>query len=174
MTSPPPGTNPIPGPLLTPEQYDDLVGASDEVRIAAASAKIRSYCRWHVGPALTETVVLDGRNGRVLPVPSLLITEVAEVLEDGTAVEVEWSSVGLLRHPQRWTKRWRGVQVTLTHGFDPVPAELARIVADVAARLPEPGMNAVEKVGPFEYAGGTAFTPDEIDVLNRYRLPVVW
>ncbi len=170
MTSPTPDL----GPLLTPEQYAEYAAATDPTRIAAATAKIRAHCRWHVGPSVTETIVLDGSGGRVLPVPSLRVTAVDQVLEDGQPVDVEWTESGLLRHPGRWSSQWRKIAVTLTHGFDPVPDELAQVVAEVAARLRAAGTNGMEKIGPFEFASAAAFTPDELDVLSRYRLPVLW
>ena len=39
------------------------------------------------------------------------------------------------------------MEVTFTHGYDPVPADLVALVADVATRLPAPGDVREKKIG---------------------------
>lgn len=157
-------------PLLSAEALAEYLANPQDARVAAVTEWIRGRCGWHIAPTITETVTVDGTDTRVLAMPSLHITAVDTVTESGTAVDVEWSTVGLLRHPNRWTDRWRSVTVTYTHGYPSVPADLAKVVIEAALRLPEPGAGAVKKVGPFEMASTAVFLPEELETIDRYRI----
>lgn len=155
------------GPLLDDNNID-------EERLAAVTAQIRGYCGWHIGPSVTETITVDSRGGRIVELPTLHMTTLTAVIADGTAVTgVEWSQLGLLRQGDgtRWPDKWRGVIVTLTHGYDPVPADLAAVVRAAASR----DGDGLKKIGPFEYFDLVdGFYREEIAVLNRFRIhPVV-
>lgn len=157
-------------PLLSSEALAAYLDDPQDARIAAVTDWIRGRCGWHIAPPVTETITLDGTGTRVVSLPSLHVTDVDEVTEDGAAVDIEWTDVGLLRHPGRWADRWRSVEVTFTHGYPEVPADLAKVVIEAALRMPEPGTGAVKKVGPFEMASTAAFLPDELDTIDRYRI----
>ncbi|WP_410877364.1 hypothetical protein [Nocardia sp. A7] len=166
-----------PGPLLSVDQYDEL-GDADTVkamRLDSVIQDIRDYCGWHIAPSITQTLTLDGPGRRTLLLPSLYVTAITAVTEDGTAVpadQFDWSEKGMLRHRSGlWTDRWRGITVTLTHGYDQAPAGVIGVIADVVAdALSVPLGTVPEKMGPFEFGGGgTAFKGHQLAVLSRYR-----
>lgn len=157
-------------PLLPSDFLTGYLEDPQDARIAAVTDWVRGRCGWHIAPTVTETITLDGSGTRVVSLPSLHVTDVGEVTENGVEVDVEWASTGLLRRRRFWTDRWRAVEVTFTHGHQTVPADLAKVVVEAALRIPAPGAGAVKKVGPFEMASTSAFLPDELETIDRYRI----
>ena len=145
-----------------------------ELVLTAASEKVRRYCGWHVCPVVTETVTLDGPGGGLLKLPTLHMTGVTSVVEDGVSLDVsglEWSENGLIRK-DRWTRKFRGVTVTFTHGFD--SAAVKSIVCRLAiGALSSPMGVKSESAGgqsvSYESALG-AFSSDDLLTLAFYRL----
>jgi hypothetical protein len=164
-------------------------------------AAVRAYCGWHIAPSRDETLVLDGPGGNVLCLPSLYVTDVTLITENGTDLadgsdpevpaQYQWSQAGIVRRSWAgcswsgwsgawWTTELRGIAVTLTHGYDDWPIELAGIIQAVAGRITDnPTGLEQQTVGPFteKYAtsgsggAGTAFAAADESVLARYRLP---
>lgn len=164
-------------------------------------AAVRAYCGWHIAPSRDETLILDGPGGNVLCLPSLHVTDVSSITEDGTVLAdgtdaqfpraYTWSEAGIVRRSWAtgdwsgycgtwWTSQLRGIEVALSHGYDEWPIELAGIIASVAQRLTDnPSGLTQQTVGPFaeQYgdAGGTgagsAFVGADEAVLVRYKLP---
>jgi hypothetical protein len=157
-------------PLLPSEALTGYLDNPDDARIAAVTDSIRGRCGWHIAPSVTDTITVDGTGTRVVALPSLHVTDVDRVTERGASVDVEWNTIGLLRHPHRWTSRWRAIEVTFTHGYAEVPADLVKVVAEAALRLPDPGEAEMTKIGPFELASTIGFLPDELEAIDRYRL----
>lgn len=157
-------------PLLSSSDLAAYLEDPQDARVAAVTEWIRGRCGWHIAPSVTETVTVDGTGNEVLPLPSLHVTAVESVSESGSSVNAEWTTLGLLRHPHRWTDRWRAVEVNFTHGYPTVPADLAKVVIEAVLRLPHPGTGAVKKVGPFEMASTAAFLPEELETIDRYRI----
>lgn len=151
----------------------------DETHWAAATSAIRRYCGWHIAPEVTETLTLDGPGGTLLRLPSLYVTDVVSVTNDGTAVtDPEWSANGLIRGC--WTSKFRGVVVTFTHGYEVCPADVSTVaehMARQAAYLAESGPVQVNVAGPFTaqlsaaaLAGAVGLSGQHRGVLDRYRL----
>ena len=93
---------------------------------AAALAAARRYCGWAVTPSEDVTVTVDGPGGPVLSLPSLHVTEVTEVIEDGVTLDVadlRVSRNGQIRKRSGayWTAAYGAVEVTMTHGFTTAP-----------------------------------------------------
>lgn len=119
----------------------------------AATAAVRGYCGWHVAPQITETIRVDGSGTNRLLIPSGHVVAIAECLNDGASVDLgslDWSEAGILaaRHTaggpywyqeglatSGFTGKYRGVQITLTHGYLPeeVP-DVMQLIQGVAAR----------------------------------------
>lgn len=168
-----------PGPLLSTDQFDELGGDADklrQLRLDGVIADIRAFCGWHIAPSITETLTLDGPGRRTLLLPSLYVSSVAAVTEDGTEVAPEnydWSEKGMVRRRNGlWSERWRGITVTLSHGYAEAPAGVLGVILDVVAdALAVPLGTVPEKMGPFEFGGGgTAFKAHQLAVLGRYRV----
>ncbi|HNP58103.1 MAG TPA: hypothetical protein PKG94_14255 [Gordonia sp. (in: high G+C Gram-positive bacteria)] len=160
-------------PLLTPEGLTGYLADPADVRVAAVTAYIRARCGWHIAPSCTESVILDGSGTGVVSLRSGNVTTVTSVVENGVDItdEVEWTRLGLMRHPRCWTSRWRSITVTMTHGYPVVPADLMSLVAEVATRLPAPGDAREKKIGPFEYVvGESLFLPHELATIDHYAL----
>lgn len=154
----------------------------------AVSALIRSACRWHVWPAVTDTLVLDGSGSDLLRLPSLNVTAITAVSETERGAgkspvtvdpaDLEWSAAGLVwRHDRRcWTARARGVSVTFTHGLAELPEELATLAASVVQRLSANPLRLAQiTVGQRSEsygstgAGSALFLMDELQILAPYR-----
>lgn len=157
--------------------------------IDGATAAVRRYCGWHIAPEYTETVTLDGPGGALLNLPTLHVTALGPVVELGTPLvpydyntgtgSYEWSKLGsVLRHGW-WTKRYRAVTVTMTHGFDSAP-DVAQIIMQVVAAAVSSPMGATrEQAGQVSVswattapgvAGGLSLLERDLAVLDSYRL----
>lgn len=148
----------------------------------AACAAVRAYCGWHIAPSVTETVTVDGSGGFTQFIPTLHLTDVASIANDGTALTTpEWSEFGMIRfssYPYGWTCKFRGVVATITHGYDQCPTEILPILTRMAR-------NAGGRQASSESAGGetVTWTPEAVAgaqsiplgdraVLDRlYRIP---
>lgn len=153
----------------------------DEGAWAAACRAVRDYCEWHIAPSVTETLTLDGPGGSLLMLPSLLVTDVASVTNAGTAlVDPEWSAAGMVR-THRWTTRFRGVTVTLTHGHEECPEDIYAVLVHMAEQskaLERTGPAGMSVAGPFTMqvsaaalAGAVGLSGQHRGVLDKYKLP---
>lgn len=158
---------------------------------ARAEAAVRAYCGWHVAPETDALLTLDGPGSPVLLLPSLHVTAVASVAENGELVDpadYSWSASGVVRRSRSaltiatwsgsgWTDALRGVTVAFTHGYQEWPLEVQAVVERLAARALE-GATVLTQVGSVSYAtgedglpiGGTLSSVDRA-VLDRYKLP---
>lgn len=169
-------------PLITSM---DLPGYSPaEARVAArlASGVVRGYCGWHIAPVLTEELTVEGRGGYVLQLPTLRLTAVTALAQDGDTLvlpDTTWSRRGVLRWSEgRWLSSYGAVVVTITHGYDETPDDVAAVATSVARRaLANPESLGQESVAgysatfPLGGLGSFALTPAERNILGRHRLP---
>lgn len=135
--------------------YADTVPVLSRDRLmSSAQAAIRRFCGWHVAPVITETITLDSAGGRVLQLPSGRVADVSSVVvlgHDITGV-VQWSQDGLLVNPAGFPDHLRGVEVTLTHGWDP---EDVPEVVDLVGRLADRAMMGAQAgIAVSQSAGG--------------------
>ena len=118
-------------------QLVEIPGVYDPGAVAAAEARVRTFCGWHIAPSRSETVILDGSGDPSLHLPSMLVTAVASVVEDGVtlaATEYSWSVSGVLeRAAGNWTSKWRAVEVNLTHGYAECPDDIRREISRLSA-----------------------------------------
>ncbi|SUA72662.1 Uncharacterised protein [Nocardia otitidiscaviarum] len=172
-------------PLLSLAEYQALAAGTglEQARLDGVIGDIRDYCGWHIAPTATETITLDGSGAAVVQVPTLRLSAVASVAENGVvipATEYEWSEDGTLRRlplGRCWTNRYRSVVVECTHGYAEVPAPIVSVVLDAtSSALSGPvgsGGELPETMGPFTF-GGTkgagAFTAAQLRVLDRYKV----
>ena len=142
--------------------------------LEAVSDEVRDYCGWHIAPAVTETVTVDGSGGEVLALPTLHLTRLVSVTEDGAELAVagiEWSQAGYLRKLGGcWTSALRGVVAEIEHGYPETPPGLVALVCEVALRA----LTVPAGVGR-ESSGGESVTwtepptllPREMRMLDR-------
>lgn len=97
--------------------------AEAQAAIDAVVAAARRYCGWHVSPVREgDVVVVDSDGGVDLPLPTMHLSSVTAVDEDGQDVSpagLRWSRLGALRKRSgaRWAAGYGAVTVTMTHGF---------------------------------------------------------
>ena len=137
----------------------------------AACAAVRAYCGWHVAPSVTEDVTVDGSGSSVQVLPTLHLTALHSITNDGSAVaEPEWSASGMVRRGGCWTSRWRGVTARITHGYDACPLEVLDIVAEMVASAPSRSVSSVASGGHSVTYEPTMSTRQRA-VLDLYRRP---
>lgn len=159
--------------------------ATEAERLEQAESLVRGFCGWHIAPSRTVTAgTVRAYGGRTLFLPSLYVTDVSDVSDDGSALTVEddytWSTSGVLTRTCGWSDAL--VTVTYTHGYEVVPPEVTAVVQAIAQRaVNNPGGLATSRtIGPFSesygaLANGTALSlfDSEIEVLRRYRIPAL-
>lgn len=140
--------------------------------ITPGLAAVRSWCGWHVGPSVTETLRVESTGGRVLLLPSLHVTDVTAIRdESGTLVEgYKWRENGIIRGSWRCEELY---EIDLTHGFETFPTELLGVVG----RLDADGSGRVlasKGIGPFSESYATDLEAQPLStraIIGRYRLP---
>jgi hypothetical protein len=184
-------------PLAQPGDVEDRLGrelsGTDLPRVLAllddASALVRSYTGQQISEA-TTTERIAVRNGTVrLPQrPATAVTTVND--PTGSAVTFVWGGgdvLTVLSLPV-WVGPGAGaatfVDVTYTHGYDPIPDDIVAVVCDTVGRSfsgylaspaiwqqPSAGINpeAVGAIIPTPALGGAQLTADQRAVLDRYR-----
>lgn len=188
--------------LITNEDYNaytngKYAGYAGQVskEIAAASAAIRNFCGWHVGPSaacLFETTFLDRRVTRVgsdvlIQLPARYVTEVGSVQIGGTEQDsYVLDPTGLLRvinagHGERFTP----VSVSYTAGLsDTLMAPIAELVAHrVTHAVAVPagitseasgGVSVTYNANWINNARATGLASDNKEVLIPYKLEGVY
>lgn len=133
---------------------------------------IRAYCNWHIAPNVSETITVDGPGCSTLFLPTLHLTELTAVTNDGAPVaDPEWSESGMVRGAS-WSSRFRGVTVTMTHGYEDWPAELVTTAAELITAFRREGANSVvTNSHQIRFEG--PMSERQRDVLDRYRLMVL-
>jgi hypothetical protein len=163
--------------FVEPSDLEDFRSSDPDSILRQAQGAIRRYCGWHIAPEVTDTITLDGNGTRVLALPSGYVTDVEAITNEGTALTTEdfdWSESGYVHHRTGWwTDRPRQVVVTLTHGYPDIPDELIGVASSLASRrASSPAGYKRETTGPFSVEhGGREFLRDELDVLDKFKLP---
>ncbi len=174
------------GRTLTEAEADRLGCLLDD-----ASAAVRAYTGQYFTVA-TTTARIKAKGGAIrLPQrPVIAVTSVANttgttLLHTWDAGQQVWlsSSMLVVNGPSYHGRRPQYVDVTYTHGYATVPADIVAVVAQMAGRAlgttPAEGGVQSETIGGYNYslgaaaaAGGLGMLPAERSVLDRYKLPV--
>lgn len=162
--------------------------ATVQLLLDGASAAVVEACGWHIAGPVTESVTVDGSGTLIQALPTLHLTDVASLTEDGNPVPVaalDWSTNGLLQKRQRvpWTGRRRGIVATMTHGLDVVPPWVVTLVCAIAGRAYVGGLGVSQEASGGEHVvyanpriepglGGTiTILPQEKSMLARLAVP---
>lgn len=145
------------------------------------SAAVRSYCEWHISPALTCTFTGNGE-GNLLMLPSLHVSQVNSLVIDGVEVNPDdywWTSAGMLCLKYgKFPYGWRNVVCEYVAGSN--FAEVQQVVAQIAsnALVASPGVRE-EHAGNVGItynqtgsgiSGGVSILPRDYDILAKYKL----
>lgn len=169
----------LPGPLSSGDT------ARINTALEIASAEIRNNRRIFT-PVTSDIVLVDGYCGQTLLLPKnrLPVTAVSLVEELSgpdwvtlDATDYDWSADGYLtrRWWRTWTDRPQGVRVTYSHGYNPIPREVAGICLSLAKRLydnPDATSVQSEQLGDHHvtYQGATGgLSPLEETQLSAYE-----
>lgn len=103
-----------------------------------ASAAIRQYCGWNITQETLTGAAVDGNGRQRLWLPTLRLTDVAEVVLDGVTltydVHYTWTSDGMLYRQAGWPHSPRILSVTYTHGYETPPDDVVGVCLSIAAR----------------------------------------
>lgn len=151
--------------------YPDLFeGMTAEQKVA--QGQIRAYCRWHIAPAVAEVLTIDGPGTSFLGLPSALVTAISAVTEDGVALVVdddfEWSAAGYVER-NCWTRKLRGVTVSLTHGYAVCPDDIKNVVTHLA-EVPTGLSSASIGSAQYSLSGRGVLDDESMLILDKYRI----
>ena len=145
---------------------------------------IKGYCGWHIAPSIEAEITIDGSNHFEQPLPTLHLTALTSVTEDGVAIDltnVDWSESGVMtKRSGFWTYKKSGLVVNMTHGYDEIPMDLMGVALGIATLAQTPSSAASsQSAGPYSIqlttraggaAGGLYIPKDMADILGRYKL----
>lgn len=171
----------------------------------AAGDAIRRFCGWHIAPSLTVTLdkLRVGSSG-IIEVPSTYVTDVLEValeqragalkvLEPTDYVWMEYGIVQLRQAPHANPWGYYGgygfmpggylpgaplnmVRMTLTHGYDEVPAEVKQVAFELvnsSTDMPSGNVREIQTPGfklQLSQAAGMSLNSQQMDRLSSFRL----
>lgn len=139
----------------------------------AACGAVRAYCRWHVAPSVPEPITVDGSGAAVLFLPTLHLTAVTSITNDGTAVvDPEWSESGMVRRAGCWTRKLRGVVANITHGYETCPPEVLAVAAELVTSAGRGGASSVTS-GAHQVRFEPTLDSRQRSILDRYRIASV-
>lgn len=105
--------------------------------LGSASSRFRGQVRHHVSLVTGDTVRIDGTGTRTFLLPAAPVTEITSLELDGALLvegtDFEWSEDGYVRRLGcHWPNRLRCIRAVYSHGYDPVPEDIAEVVIDQA------------------------------------------
>lgn len=130
--------------ITTPEQIAAAARALSE-----ASAAIRGYCHQYLSRVSNEKFTLDCFGGNVVFLPELPAISVSKVVVDGATLAntaYKLGKYGFLHrlNSQVWPKGVQNVEVTYTHGYNPIPDDIRGVCARAASRAYQAGLRAAD------------------------------
>lgn len=172
---------------------------SAEAAIKAATETIRNYTNQEISLSENDVIVLDGNGRTRIFLPELPVASISDVKVDGESLvdgeDYKLGQYGVLYRlgGSVWSDGVQNIEITYTHGYDPVPDDIVSICARAAARAYQAGLRAEDQggiavqsmgLGDYQvtygqeshgegYAGVSGVRPllySEKDVLDRYRL----
>src|SRR5262245_47814838 len=130
------------------QELADYLAGDPATMLAYATGLVRGYCGWHIAPSRDEVFIVDGNGHRDLWLPTLYLTDVFYVSDDGATVDladIDWWRYGRLRRYDAlpstgsgyscWTPRQRAVEAEVRHGYDETPTDVRAALVSLAARM---------------------------------------
>lgn len=133
--------------------------------IRSTSAAFRRDTHQRIDRVVDDVEVLDGNRSRVLLLAQLPVVAVTAIEVDGVSIGATaglWNERGIIRRSQAFPDTFRSVRVTYTHGYDPVPEDIAEAIALEVIRRAARAKSATGRLptqtttGPFQ----AAYAPD--------------
>ncbi len=180
-------------PIVTTDDFFEWVGvtapsAEETARAQTALEIVSALVRSKTGRQLTritEAITMDGSGRREITLPDYPVVSITSITEVRTAGGTAEAVTGYLFSPNTglvdrtdfhsWTSLRNSITVNYTHGYDPLPRDLAGVVLSFSKRLydaPDSAPITQEVLGAYSVsygAGGVGLTDWEADVISRYR-----
>lgn len=143
--------------------------------IEHATGMVQHAARQRFELVTDDEIGLMPTGTRLLLLPELPVVDITSVNAVGSLDEESYTFTrsGLLYHN---TGRWNTVTtVVYTHGYDPIPDDVAAMVVDIAARAwQNPRSVLSEQIGTYSarYPNnrtGLSLLEDELNLLHQYR-----
>lgn len=146
--------------------------------LESASGRFRGDCRCHVSRVVDDVEILDGPGTALLLLPNAPVLSVSEVLVDGvafTAYKLARRGAMLRRTDGCVWPEWAAVQVTYTHGYDPIPGDVVSAVLEQAKSVytVKAGLQSITAGGEsvtFGAAATVGVTAQWTSAVDRYHI----
>lgn len=163
--------------LADPQRVADRLGvAVDDASLLAAlrqaSATFRAAVRHPVSRVDEDTVTLDGDGSTSVLLPAAPVISVSQLCFHGRDItDFDVSTAGMLRCAEPTPDGLGAVQVTYTHGYEPIPEEIAEAVASEAAAAYEAvaGVSSIS-VGGQQITFRAGMSRQFAQVIELYKL----
>lgn len=147
------------------------------VALELASARIQGWTRQRLERVAADVIVLAGTSYWELELPERPVISVSSVKVDGTTqAATTWRLFGdrLIRKSGGWTGPVDSlVEVTYTHGYDPIPDDIRAVTLALATRMSANPLGvSQEGIGSYTVsygADGVGQVDDVLAPLTRYR-----
>lgn len=160
-----------------------------EWHLAAASSWLSALTGQRIALVEDDEVILDGLNRRVIMLPQLPVVDVTKVETLSSRDLATWDVLEATRYT--WSDRdgglymrgcelphgHRNVRVTYSHGYNPVPLQIERLVYGLVARglaNPDGQELRAETLGTYSVQYGTlagGMTEAESELVSRLTMP---
>ena len=126
--------------------------ASCAAAIIEATEVIRLYTNQIITQVEDDVLTIDFNYGRKIILPQIPVTEVSEVVEDGTTLtageDYALGQHGILHQLNRnWKKGIQIIVITYTHGYSQVPQDIKDICKRIASRIYQAGLRSAKTNG---------------------------
>lgn len=99
-----------------------------------ASNRFRDEVGYPVHLVTDDVVLLNGRGGEILLLPAAPCTDLTVEVDGAVITDYECDHRnGVLYRAARWPRGYSNIEVTFTHGWDPVPGGIQDAVLEQAA-----------------------------------------
>lgn len=177
-------------PFITEAELTTYLGrnvtAEDLATLAvgAASDLIRNAVGARLDNVEDDIILVDGSGTDTILLPELPVTEVTEVnyvtpdtdpelLDPAEDYLVDLRNGALVTRGGTWLEARGNYEVTYSHGYTDIPADLRVLALTVAARIYDQGIVKQESVGgysaTFSSPESMALTARELNLVAKYR-----
>jgi hypothetical protein len=184
-------------PLLSPEDLAAFQASDPNWFLNAAGETIRNFCQWHIFPNIPVTQTVPVQPDGTIMLPSLYVTGVESVSINGLPLDptsYQWQQAGYIHHCQQQFFPWplwplqsdapfheypsalsQYADVTYTHGYPQIPAQVAAVGMELANRAMELPSGVASRIssGPYAIdlvALGIVLTDDQRRRLGPFTL----
>ena len=147
--------------------------ARSEKAVRRASERFRAAVRHPVSRVTGQTFTLDGPGGDVLRLPVLHPTFVSGAINGEPVTDVQASPTGYLYRRAGFPAGFGNIVLTLDHGYEEVPGDIADAVLEQAARLlnTQPGLQMLVLDGAtVQFRPETGVSQTWAEAVKNYRI----